>query len=584
MGGIAGIARREPSGVKSWTLARMAGAIRHRGPDGFGLYVGARVGLAHVRLSVIDLAGGMQPLANEDGQVIITYNGEVYNAPELRLVLEAAGHRFRTRCDTEVLVHAYEEWGTNMLSRLNGQFAFAIYDRRTETVFLARDRFGVRPLFYAARDDALYFASEAKALFASTEVCAAADPIGIDEAFALWAAQPPRTVFAGVSALEPGTFALWSPGGLRVSRYYDLSFQPDEIEPPGAVEELDALLRRSVALRLRADVPIAGYRRGDAGSEIACALGAAQDTNAFAALSLEREGAAAAIAEVFPAVVWHAETPLGSTGAARGFLLADHARERGYTVVLTGEGADHAFLAAPLPRMQLARGARDFYTTDFTARLGAHDALRSLRERVDGRLRTLSPVNRAAYLAFTTLLSPHLLASESDRAALAHGVEARFPFLDHIVFEFAARLPTASKCRGPDHGPVLDRWAARALPGSPRVDAARSTHAPDAATFEAINSREYVRDLLTERALREGGVFSPAAVHGLLRRIGERTTLATRERQAFIGLLSHALWHDAFVAHPVAPAHLSLAEADVLIHESSFIVDRRSGGAAGDAS
>jgi len=162
MCGIAGVARRDARGVAAEPLLRMAAAMRHRGPDGYGLLLGPRVGLAHVRLSIIDLVSGAQPLTNEDGRIAITYNGEVYNYLELRPVLEAAGHVFRTQSDTEVLVHAYEEWGPGMLGRLNGQFAFAISDGRDGSVFLARDRFGVRPLFYALTGGDLWFASEAK--------------------------------------------------------------------------------------------------------------------------------------------------------------------------------------------------------------------------------------------------------------------------------------------------------------------------------------------------------------------------------------------------------------------------------------
>src|SRR5437667_56425 len=150
-----------------------------------------------------EAARGAQPLGNEDGSVLVVYNGEVYNYLELRTELSAAGHRFRTRSDTEVLVHAYEQWGTGMLGRLNGQFAFAIYDRRTETVLLARDRFGVRPLFYSEQHGDLLFASEIKALFASGEVPAVPDLQGLDEVFTFWAARPPRTVFQGVRSLEP---------------------------------------------------------------------------------------------------------------------------------------------------------------------------------------------------------------------------------------------------------------------------------------------------------------------------------------------------------------------------------------------
>src|SRR4029078_13399597 len=167
MCGIAGIARRDRAGVSLATLARMGAAIQHRGPDGYGFYTGGRVGFAHLRLSIVDLSGGAQPLTNENGQVVVTYNGEVYNHLELRRELEAHGHVFRTHCDTEVLLHGWEQWGPAMLQRLNGQFAFAIHDRTNDSVFLARDRFGVRPLFYAIRDGNLYFASEIKALLAS---------------------------------------------------------------------------------------------------------------------------------------------------------------------------------------------------------------------------------------------------------------------------------------------------------------------------------------------------------------------------------------------------------------------------------
>ena len=159
MCGFAGIARSEPGGITREVLACMGAAIQHRGPDGAGVFIGDDIGLAHVRLSVVDLAGGAQPLANEDGKVVVAYNGEIYNHAELRAELIAHGHRFRTTCDTEVIVHGYEQWGQDMLHRFNGQFSFALYDRRDRSVFLARDRFGVRPLFYAQRDGSLYFAS-----------------------------------------------------------------------------------------------------------------------------------------------------------------------------------------------------------------------------------------------------------------------------------------------------------------------------------------------------------------------------------------------------------------------------------------
>ena len=226
MCGFAGIARREARGVAPQTLQGMAAALRHRGPDGFGLHADERVGLAHARLSVIDLAGGAQPMTNGDGSLIVVYNGEIFNFPELKDELAARGHAFRSRSDTEVLLHGYAEWGEGMLDRLNGQFAFAIYDRRDGSLFLARDRFGILPLYHAERGGDLYFASEVKALLASGEVPRALDPAGLDEVFTFWAARPPRTPFQGIRALEPGCCARWRDGRLTIRRWYALLWQP----------------------------------------------------------------------------------------------------------------------------------------------------------------------------------------------------------------------------------------------------------------------------------------------------------------------------------------------------------------------
>jgi len=259
MSGIAGIARRLPTGVSVELLGRMARSIRHRGPDAYGFYVGQRVGFAHVRLSVMDVAGGAQPMANDGGQVVVTYNGEIYNHPELRRELEDRGHVFRTRCDTEVLVHGYEEWGVNLLKRLNGQFAFAIYDRNSESVFIARDRYGVRPLFYAQGRDNFCFGSEIKAILASGEVEASLDMRGLEEIFTFGAARPPRTPFAGIAALEPGTYGILKDGALWLHRYYELDYPEMEAEPADVVEQLDEIMLRSVGMRMRADVPIGAY-------------------------------------------------------------------------------------------------------------------------------------------------------------------------------------------------------------------------------------------------------------------------------------------------------------------------------------
>ncbi|MFN2565529.1 MAG: asparagine synthase (glutamine-hydrolyzing) [Gemmatimonadaceae bacterium] len=369
MCGFTGIARRDSRGVGAETLRRMASAIAHRGPDGFGLSLGGRVGLAHVRLSIIDVAGGAQPMATADGRLVVAFNGEIFNYVELTAELTAKGHRFRTRSDTEVLLHGYAEWGGRMVERLNGDFAFALHDRRGDRLLLARDRFGVRPLFFSSALGDLVFGSEVKALFASGEVEAAPDLEGLDEVFTFWAARAPRTPFRGVESLEPGTLAVWSGGRLETRRYYSLDYAGAAEEPADAVASLDRVLRDSTSIRMRADVPVGGYLSGGLDSTIACALAAplsphdfrtfsvtfadpALDESAYQQLVARRMGSqhrvrhmdGAAIARVFPDVVRHVETPLVRTAPAPLYLLAQLTRDAGIKTVLTGEGSDEVFL------------------------------------------------------------------------------------------------------------------------------------------------------------------------------------------------------------------------------------------------
>ncbi len=380
MCGIAGIIRSSGKETSLDALGAMAATIRHRGPDGYGFYADPDAGLAHVRLSIIDLAGGAQPLTNEDGSLVITYNGEVYNYLELAAELQRAGHQFRTRCDTEVLVHAWEEWGPRMFERLNGQFAFALYDRRTHTTILARDRFGVRPLYYAQPDGDLVFASEVKAIFASGDVTPAPDPVGLDEVFTFWSARAPRTMFAGVAQLPPGCWALWRAGELTISRYWSPQYEQGRVEPADALEQLDDILNSSVNLRMRADVPVGAYLSGGLDSTVTGALAAEASPFALRSFSvtftdptldeslhqravakaLKTEHAvqsigAEEIGAVFPDVIRHTETPVIRTAPAPMYLLAKLTRERGIKVVLTGEGSDEVLLGYDIFKEAMVR-------------------------------------------------------------------------------------------------------------------------------------------------------------------------------------------------------------------------------------
>src|SRR6476661_872161 len=261
MCGIVGIAGARP--VLEQEIWRMCDAIRHRGPDDWGTFVEDGVGLGLRRLSIIDLAGGHQPIANEDGQLQVVFNGEIYNHEELRKDLIARGHRFRTRTDTEVLVHLFEDDGERMLQRLRGMFAFAIWDRRRRRLFVARDHFGQKPLFYTERDGRLTFASEIKALLASDPALGVLSPVALDQYLTLRFVQAPDTFFEGVRALPPAHFLVWENGLTRTERYWDLSYGPKwTFSEAETLERIDQLMAETVALHLTSDVPVGAFLSG----------------------------------------------------------------------------------------------------------------------------------------------------------------------------------------------------------------------------------------------------------------------------------------------------------------------------------
>ncbi len=349
MCGIAGIVRPQPGPPPDeQSLRRMAGAIEHRGPDGYGYALESGAGLVNTRLSIFDLPGGWQPIEDPAGGVIV-YNGEVYNHYELRAELEAKGETFRTTTDTEVVLRLLERDGPAALDRLNGQFAIAWYQPRRRRLTLIRDRFGVRPLHYSLLDDGtIVFGSEAKAIFASGEVKPAPDLRGVDDVFTLWGPRPPRTVFAGVSQVMQGGLLVWEAGKVVEERTW---WTPSFDSNGGPAEDLEELMRDSVRLRLRADVPVGAYLSGGLDSSLIVAL-AQQETDhqlrtfsvAFVdpnyderphqeevarALGTDHhvvEAGPAEIANAFPDVVRHAEQPLVRTAPVPLYLLSTEVR------------------------------------------------------------------------------------------------------------------------------------------------------------------------------------------------------------------------------------------------------------------
>ncbi len=363
------------SGLRNFSARRllaMTGAIAHRGPDDESSHIEPGVALGARRLSIVDLAGGRQPIANEDGSLWVAFNGELFEYPELRQELLARGHRLATCCDTEAWVHLYEDLGAGMFAQARGQFAISLWDRPNRTLILGRDRVGICPLYYAERDGWLLWGSEVKAILASGLVPARPDVKGIDYFFNFFSASTTRTLFEGVKMLPPGHFLKAEDGRITIQQYWDLDF-PDagqerrlENHVP-LVDELEALLRQAVERRLRGDVPVVSYLSGGLDSTVVLGMSSRPHGRAVPSftIGLDRAGpdersqatesadvlespltmvtmGCEEIAAAYPELVRAAEVPVLDTSCACLLRLASAVHEQGYKVVLTGDGADEA--------------------------------------------------------------------------------------------------------------------------------------------------------------------------------------------------------------------------------------------------
>jgi asparagine synthase (glutamine-hydrolysing) len=377
MCGIAGMFDRSGrDAIAESDMRQMLGMLRHRGPDEFGILLDGEVGLGNARLSIIDLSGGSQPIANEDETLWIVFNGEIFNYIELRADLEARGHRFTTSSDTEVIVHLYEEYGPQCFEKMNGQWGIAIWDTEKRRLLLARDRLGVRPLFYTQAGNTLLFASEIKAILSDSRVTAEIDPAIVDQIFRFWTPLSPNTVFRGIRELPPGHFLIADRDSLQMQRYWANHFPRNDarsanghLQMGDVVEQFRELLIDACRIRLRADVPVGAYLSGGLDSSTIAAVVRRYTSNRLVTFSIafsdekydesefQKQMAAhlgtdhhvvrathADIGRVFPDVIWHTEIPIMRTAPAPMFLLSKLVRETNFKVVLTGEGADE-FLA-----------------------------------------------------------------------------------------------------------------------------------------------------------------------------------------------------------------------------------------------
>lgn len=440
MCGIVGIVKFDPrETVDEPRLKLMRDVLRHRGPDGEGLLIDGPVGLGHRRLAIVDVAGGHQPMANEDETAWIVYNGETYNHAALRPELEARGHRYRTRSDTETILHLYEEDGERCVERLRGMFAFAVWDRSRGRVLLARDRLGIKPLYYACTDQELLFASEIKAILAAGSVRPALNGAVLPEFLATRFVSGGETFFRGVHKLLPGRTLSWSLGdGLRERRYWRLPVETDDASATleQRAGELQRRLAQAVRSHLMSDVPLGLFLSGGLDSSGLAALMAPMVTErirtfavgfsdpeanelAWARLAARAVGAEhrevvvspGEFVDALPQLVWHEDEPIAFPASVPLYFVSRLAREH-VKVVLSGEGADELFLGYPWYRITL-----------WNERLGrAYRAAlpRALRRGVSGLIGSLPrPVRRYAGRSF--------LALEPGPAGLLYENFAVFP-------------------------------------------------------------------------------------------------------------------------------------------------------------
>jgi asparagine synthase (glutamine-hydrolysing) len=642
--GIAGIVHLRSDGGPPPTveqLERMAASLRHRGPDEFGVYRDRLAGLAHARLSIIDLSTGQQPLSNEDGTLWIAFNGEIFNYVELREELVGLGHTFRTRSDTEVIVHAFEAWGEEAFGRFNGQFAIALWDSREEKLVFARDWAGIRPLYLCEHEGRLLFASELKAIFAADpSIPRAFDPIGLEETFTFWSIVPPQSVFQGVREVEPGHVRIYHRGQVTDRAFIRPAYRTGEEDGfrgtlGEAVEAVRAALEEATRLRMvRADVPVGSYLSGGLDSSLVAALGLKDKGEKFRTFSLRFKDAEydetvfqremvefigsdhrevvvsrEDIANTFRDVVLHTERPILRTAPTPLFLLSRLVRDAGMKVVLTGEGADEVFAGYDLfreakvrrywakspdstcrPRLlerlypYLARSpvaqqamAKKFFGrnlanwdkpgfshdmrwegTSALKRLLVKSHAESMNVDVTARLLSSLPdpfprwshLAQDQYLEIRTLLAGYLLSSQGDRMLMANSVEGRFPFLDINVVRLANSLPADFKLRVLDEKHILKRAAADVVPASILQRKKQPYRAPDALSFVGENVPAWVDEMMSESAVRDAGVFEPAAVAALWRKCKARAQagqFSNTDNMAVVGVLSTQLLHDAFV-------------------------------------
>ncbi|PWT92244.1 MAG: asparagine synthase (glutamine-hydrolyzing) [Blastocatellia bacterium] len=597
MCGIVGVVRSDSKTVDQTLVSRMCDAIRHRGPDEDGFYFNDSVGLGMRRLSIIDLAGGQQPIHNQDRTAWIVFNGEIYNYLELRDKLEKLGHKFYTNSDTEAIIHAYDRYGSDCANHLRGMFAFAIWDERTQELLLARDRIGKKPLLYADVNGQLIFGSEFTALLLHPDVSREVNTEAIDHYLSFMCVPAPVTAYKAIKKLEPGHTLRWRNGEIKTERYWQPDFSKKlDINEEEAGEQAIKLLREAVRVRLMSEVPLGAFLSGGIDSSAVVALMSQESSEKVKTFSIgfdeqdfselnhakrvaEHVGAdhhefivRPDAMEVLPILVEHYGEPYADSSAVPTYYVARETRKH-VTVALNGDGGDEAFAgyeryaamllaeryrrlpkflrdsvireavellpssevnrgriryakrflkAAALPKVERylrwvsvfdSEAKSSLYSKDFLHEVGTTRAASVLEPwfvHANG-----AGVLDASLLADTMTYLPNDLLVKVDIATMAVSLEARSPFLDHHVIEFAASLPERFKLRGLTTKYLLKKVLRQLLP-SENLDRRKMGFGVPIGHWLRGKMQPFLREvLLSEKSLGRG-FFEPATIKRLL--------------------------------------------------------------------
>ncbi len=608
-------------------LQAMMDVMAHRGPDDEGHYYEGNLGLGFRRLSIIDLSGGKQPMFNEDGTVVVVFNGEIYNYQEVRTALVARGHILHTNSDTEVIAHLYEDFGDDCVTHLRGMFALAVWDSRRRHLLVARDRLGIKPLYYTRAGGDLVFGSEIKVLLQHPAVSARLSLPALGHFLSLKYVPAPHTMFEDIVALPPGYLLTSNDQGVQVRAYWDVVFthqHEQRLSEEEYIEQLDALLRECVRMHLMSDVPFGAFLSGGVDSSTIVALmseflnepvktfsvgfegkGESESELPFARMVAERYATehydvmvtAQDYINLSEKMLWHLDQPIADQATLATYVVSRLASQH-VKMVLTGEGGDELFAGygryagervSPLFQY-LPMGVRGgilgasrrlpglrrpklvlyalchtdevtrifnwfpLFNSDMKAALlsdtmrqaTAGHATREVFAEQLARTNATHVLNRMLYVD-TKLWLPDDLLARGDKLGMATSLEARVPFLDHKMVEFAAALPPDLKLKRLTRKYLLKQVSRRFLPDT-IIDRKKKGFPVPIALWFREDIRAFVHDTLAPETIRRRGLFDPDFVARLLH---EHDTSLADHSVMLWGLINVELWHRLFLDGPM---------------------------------